>query len=78
MTQLEHICDVKGTKPKIFEIIDNEFAEGREKMAVLEEKLDEKIDNIRIRMDNHQSLIEKMDLLSQVLTNKADSLNAFT
>ena len=27
VSQVEHICDVKGSKPKIFELISNEFAE---------------------------------------------------
>lgn len=52
LSQLEHICDVRGTKPKIFELIQNEFAEGRERDACLETRLMERIEALGMRVDN--------------------------
>ena len=33
VSSLEHICDVKGSKPKIFEMISDEFANLKEQQA---------------------------------------------
>jgi hypothetical protein len=78
VSSLEHICDVKGTKPKIFELISNEFANLKEQQAYLETRLMEHIDGLKGKMLGQQEEIDKMNNLSTILTGKADGLDVFT
>jgi hypothetical protein len=78
IASLEHICDVQGTKPKIFELISNEFADLKEQQAYLETGIMKQINILQGKIYNQQEEIDKMNQLSEVLTGKADSLDVFT
>ena len=78
VTQVEHVCDVHGNKPKVFQLIKNEFAEVKEQQVYIETRLQQKLDLSNMKMELQQEEIKKFDLLAQILTSKADTLDIFS
>jgi len=68
VTQLEHVCDVAGNRPKVFQLIKNEFAEVKEQQVTIENKLALRIEKTGLRLDGMQDEIDKFDNLAKMLT----------
>lgn len=69
---------MSGNRPKVFQLIKNEFAEVKEQQATIENKLALRIDKTGLRLDAMQDEIDKFENLAKMLTTKADSLDHFT
>lgn len=54
LNKLEHICGVVDAKPKIFELISDEFAESKEKIAYIEQRSEERAEKLSLRMDRQE------------------------
>ena len=51
VTKLEHVCEVKGPRPLVFEIIANQFAENKERVSQIESHMNARFEEQRIRLD---------------------------
>ena len=58
------MCDVHGNKPKVFQLIKNEFAEVKEQQVYIETRLQQKLDLSNMKMELQQEEIKKFDLLA--------------
>jgi hypothetical protein len=51
VTKLEHVCEVKGPRPLVFELIANQFAENKERVSQIESHMNARFEEQRIRLD---------------------------
>lgn len=78
VAQLEHVCGLREARPKVFEDIQNQFAEVKECSVSLESKLLEKVSQANHRIEKQQDEIRELEGRAETMVKKAEGLDSFT